>query len=78
MSRESRAKKAKEAGKETKERQDLQDWMRLVPLDLMDCPSPAVAGELDLSLDLTLTSLLEVIRTITAGTTIIKVDVDNI
>ena len=47
--------------------------MPLVLLDLMDFPSPAVAGELDLSLDLTLTLLLEVIRTVMGGTPTIKV-----
>merc|ERR1719422_1152446 len=46
--------------------------MPLVLLDLMDFPSPAVAGELDLSLDLTLTLLLEVIRTVMGGTPTIK------
>ena len=62
----------------TKEHQDLQDWMPPVPLDLMDFPSPAVAGELDLSLDLTLTSLLEVIKKIMGGTATIKVEANVI
>merc|ERR1719422_1549374 len=46
--------------------------MPLVLLDLMDFPSLAVGGELDLSLDLTLTLLLEVIKKVTEGTTTIK------